>query len=218
MKKRLAELGIALALTFPLGALACCEKEGKAECHADQKHGKDGLGEMTPEKKEMMAKWMAYATPGAPHEIFKGMVGKWTYTSQWWEKSDGEPQKSKGTSTLKLILGGKFLQHEVKGKSMGMPFEGLGITGYDNIKKSYDTIWLDSMGTGVMHGIGSYDASTQTISDKGTASCPMSASGAMSFRSDWKVIDKNHMSYTMFGPGKEGKEFKQMELQFTRKK
>jgi hypothetical protein len=33
---------------------------------------------------------------------------------------------------------------------MGMPFEGLGYTGYDNVKKQYFGTWIDSMSTGIM--------------------------------------------------------------------
>lgn len=170
-----------------------------------------------PKKQEMMKKWQEYATPNENHKIFASMTGKWKYTSKWWEKADSKPEESKGTSTIKTIMGGRFLQHETKGKAMGQPFNGLGFTGYDNLKGKYDTIWFDSMGTGIMHGTGTYDASTKTIKDSGDYSCPMSDDKKREYRGEWKLIDKNTMSYTMFGPGHDDSdEFKQMEMTFKR--
>lgn len=50
---------------------------------------------------------------------------------------------------MKMILGGRFLQQEVNGEMMGMPMNGIGITGYDNLKKKYVGFWIDNMGTGM---------------------------------------------------------------------
>lgn len=168
-------------------------------------------------KQEMMKVWQEFATPGPQHKILASMVGKWKYTSKFWETSDAAPQESKGKSHMKLILGDRFLEHKIEGKVMGMKFEGLGITGYDNIKGKFETLWLDNMGTGIAHGIGNFDDKTQTLTDKGEMSCPMTKSKKREFRGEWKIIDKKNMIYSMFGPGKDGKDMKQMEMVFTRK-
>jgi hypothetical protein len=171
-----------------------------------------------PKKQEMMKKWMEYATPTAQHKIFENMTGNWKFTSKFWETADSKPHESTGTSKMKLILGGRFLEHQTKGKAMGMPFEGLGITGYDNLKGKYDTVWLDSMGTGMMHGTGTFDSKSQTLTDTGEYSCPESETKSREYRSEWKIIDKNNHVYAMWGAGTDGKEFKQMELVFKRAK
>jgi hypothetical protein len=170
-------------------------------------------------KQEMMKKWQAAATPGENHKMLAGMAGNWKYTSKWWDAADAKPAESTGTSKIKMIMGGRFLQHETKGKAMGMPFEGMGLTGYDNVKGKFDTIWLDNMGTGMMRGTGTFDSSTKTLKDSGEYSCPISDDKTREYRSEWKIVDKNNMTYTMWGPGLEdGKEFKQMEMIFTRAK
>ena len=43
-----------------------------------------------------------------------------------------------------------------------MPFEGMGIVGYDNLLKKFVSVWIDNMGTGLMPGTGTYDAATKT--------------------------------------------------------
>src|SRR5262245_21743468 len=60
-------------------------------------------------KKEMMQAWQKFATPGAGHKALADMVGKWKYTSKWWESADAKPEQSSGTSTIKWILGGRYL-------------------------------------------------------------------------------------------------------------
>lgn len=171
-----------------------------------------------PKKQEMMKQWKEYATPGAAHKIFGDAIGNWTYTSKYWEAANAKPEETTGTSKITTILGGRFMQNDVKGKAMGMPFEGMGLTGYDNLKQKYETVWLDTMGTGMMHGTATYDPATKTLTDVGTYSHPTMANKTLDYRSEWKMIDKNNMSYMMYGPGLDGsKEFKQMEMMLKRK-
>ena len=62
-------------------------------------------------KQEMMKAWQEYSTPGAPHKILAGLTGKWKYTSKMWQTAEGAPEESIGTSSMKMIMGGRFLQH-----------------------------------------------------------------------------------------------------------
>ncbi len=181
---------------------------------ADEKPATD------PKMQEMMSKMKEYSTPGEPHKTLASMAGSWTYTSKWWPTADAKPEESKGTSKIKMIMGGRYLQHETKGMAMGQPFEGMGLTAYDNIKKKYETIWLDNMGTGIALGSGDFDAATKTLVDNGQFSCPMTKDQTAEYRGEWKIVDKNNMIYSMFGKGiqDEGPEFKTMEMIFKRKK
>lgn len=170
-----------------------------------------------PKRAEMMKKFEEYAKPGAPHKLLEGMAGNWNYTSKMWESRTAKPEEAKGTSSFKMILGGRFLQQEIKGKAMGMPFDGVGLVGYDNMKKKYETTWMDSMSTGTMRGEGSFNESTKTLSDAGEYSCPIT-NKQRSYRSEWKITDKNNMTFAMFGPGMEDPaEFKMMEITYKRK-
>ncbi|HXH75990.1 MAG TPA: DUF1579 domain-containing protein [Bacteriovoracaceae bacterium] len=172
-----------------------------------------------PKKAEMMKKHMEYSTPGEEHKILADLAGNWNYTSRWWESPESKPEESKGSSKMKMILSGRFLQQDFKGKAMGQPFEGMGIIGYDKLKKEFNSIWLDSMGTGIMKAAGSYDQGTKTLSEKGQFTCPMNESGTAEYRAEWKMNDKNNTTYTMYSKGMtgEGPEFKTMEIIYKRK-
>jgi hypothetical protein len=190
------------------------EGHGKGAAKADAKMDP----KMDPKMAEMMKAWKEASTPGAPHDVLKPMAGKWKYVSKFWHTPDGKPEESSGTSTLKMILGGRYLQHETKGKAMGAPFEGLGFTGYNNVSKTYETTWMDNMSTATMHGTGSFDASAKTLTDTGEFACPMKNNKIVKYRAEWKIVDANNMSYSMFTPDDGGKEFKSMEMLFKRSK
>jgi hypothetical protein len=170
-----------------------------------------------PKRQEMMKKWMEYSTPKESHKALEPLVGSWKFTSKMWESAKAKPEESTGTSSMKMVLGGRFLHQEVKGQAMGQPFEGLGYVGYNNLEKRYETVWLDSMGTGMMRGTGSFDAKTKTLKDSGEYTCPFSADKTRDYKSEWKILDKNSLHYTMWGPDIDtGKEFKQMEIVYKR--
>ena len=46
------------------------------------------------------------------------------------------PTESVGTVERELMLGGRVLAEKVRSTYMNKPFEGYGLTGYDNVSKS----------------------------------------------------------------------------------
>lgn len=172
---------------------------------------------MDPKMMEMMKKYEEAGTPGAPHKVLSETVGNWKTTSQMWEKPDSQPMTSKGTAKFEMILGGRWLQQKFTGTAMGKPFQGIGMLGYDNVKGKYESHWFDSMSTASMDAEGDYDANTKTLKDKGSMSCPISADKTQEVRTEWQMVNKNKMVFSMYGSGPEaGPEFKMMEIVYTR--
>ncbi len=176
--------------------------------------------EMSAEEKakqdEMMAKWMEYATPNENHKALEQLVGNWDTSMKAWMPGKETAEESTGTSSVQWILGGRFIQQTFTGTHMGQPFEGIGITGYDNQKKKYQSTWIDNMGTGMMTATLNYDVATKTFAEEGSFSCPMKG-GDLNYRAAIKIIDETHYSYEMFTTDEEGKESKMMEIQYTKK-
>ena len=98
---------------------------------------------------------------------------------------------------------------------MGQPFEGYSLVGYDNAKKIFQSSWVDNMGTGIMHMEGKWDPQLKTINFTGTSVDP-STGKEMQVRETFKWIDDNTQLMEMFIQ-ENGKEFKNMEIKFTRK-
>lgn len=163
---------------------------------------------------DMIVTWQAYASPNDNHKILDPLVGTWSHIAKWWMTPDSQPDTSKGKNETKWEMGGRFLLTVVKSTSMGQPFEGMGLTGFDNGKQTYQTIWMDNMGTGMMIGEGTYDPGTKTLTDHGRFTDPFI--GQRSYRGVITFIDDDHHSYEMYVADKNGKEFRMMEILYAR--
>jgi hypothetical protein len=156
-----------------------------------------------------MQAMMTAMTPGEHHEHMKKLVGNYNYTIKMWMDPAAPPTESTGKRTAEMILGGRFLEEKFTGNFMGMPFEGIGLMGYDNINKQYVGTWMDNMSTGIMDMHGTCDSGTWNMTGESTD--PMTGK-KMTTRSVTKVVDDNTFTMEMFGPGADGKEVKMMEM------
>jgi len=164
----------------------------------------------------MMEAMMKAATPGAQHKALDGMVGSWDTKVTMWMMPGMDPMSSTGTSENHLIMGGRYLEQRYNGTVMGAPFEGLGYTGYDNVKKQYWGTWIDNMSTGMMLSTGTGgDAKVMTFT--GTMADPITGQD-QKVEEKITVVDADHHMMEMWGPGPDGKMFKTMEITYSRKK
>jgi hypothetical protein len=123
--------------------LVVCLAASLAPALAEHHEAPEGTPEMTPEMQEMFA----LAAPGPEHAFFKKLVGSWKTESKFWMDPSQPPMTTLGNASSQLIMGGRFLQSEFTGDFMGMPFEGLGIDGYDRVQEKFVSVWMDNMGT-----------------------------------------------------------------------
>jgi hypothetical protein len=169
-----------------------------------------------PSEEEMMDAMMKAGAPGENHKLLNTFAGNWSCAVKMWHAADAPAEESKGTATSKWIYGGRYLHQEFKGDFGGMPFEGSGVWGYDNVKKQFFTTWIDSMSTGHMLSTGKYDAASKTYTFQGTFSNPVTGKDEKA-RQVVKVIDDNKHVFEMHGNDmSNGKEFKMMEITYTR--
>src|SRR5438105_12602830 len=179
-----------------------------------------------PNQAEMMQQMMELSKLNENHKLLAGLDGTWTYTVKMWMNPDpnAKPQESKGTAVRKSMMDGRFFVMDVTGK-MEMPgpdgkpkemtFKGMGIEGYDNVKKKFVGTWVDNMGTGIMMSEGSYDPATKTFTYTGEYEAIPGMK--QKIREVMKIADKDHMSFEWY-EDRGGKEAKSMEISYTRKK
>jgi len=165
------------------------------------------------DQQDAMKKWMEYMTPGTVHQAFAKMVGNWKAIVTMYQAS-GEQNKSEGSATYEMVLGGRYLKSTFKGNMMGMPFEGMGLDGYDNATKDYISIWIDNMGTGIMYMKGKYDDDSKTIVYFGNVVNPITGKEEKN-KTVIKKTDDDHMLMTSYMFAGE-KEVKQMEIEYSR--
>lgn len=165
-----------------------------------------------------MKNWMAYMTPGEVHKMITSWNGTWNTEINSWMSPDAPPMKSNGRTVNKMVLGGRYQESIHTSNMMGMPFEGHGTLGYDNVKKEFESTWIDNMGTGIIKMTGAWDAATKSVTMKGKFIDPSSGKES-EMKEVFKVIDENTHMMEMYGPSsKDGKEMKMMEMKFTRTK
>lgn len=193
-------------------AQLCLASVGYASTDHDQAGSQSQS--MDAASQAMMESWQAYAAPNDNHQVLDPLVGTWSQVVKWWMSPDSQPETSKGTTETKWVMGGRYLQHMATGTSMGQPFEGMGFTGFDNGRQTYQTIWMDNMGTGMMIGEGTYDPGKKTLTDRGRFTDPMI--GQQSYRGVVTFIDDGHHSYEIYVADENGKEFRMMEIMYTR--
>jgi hypothetical protein len=167
----------------------------------------------SPEEAAMMDAMMKYATPGPEHQKLAKMAGTWKAVSQSYMMPGEKP--TEGETVAQSILGGRYLSDHLRGSWNGMPFEGHGITGYDNYKKEYFTVWFDNFGTGVLLGTGNFDAGGKVLTMHATYDDPMTGKKTKTRMVTTLVSDDKHL-WEMFTT-QDGKEQKVMDITYTRK-
>jgi len=214
MKNLLTILSAALLLT------ACEKGKTAAAAGSDKTDSTAASSEWKPVDSATAIKaWMEYSTPGEMQKMLAKSDGTWTGETTMWMENGAKPMMSKSEETNKMMFGGRYQITNHKGDFMGMPFEGMSIVGYDNSKKKFVSTWIDNMGTGIMNGEGDWNASTKSVEFKGKMTDPSRPGKDCDFREVFTFVDDNTQKLEMYGPdSKTGKEYKTMEIKYTRKK
>ena len=165
-----------------------------------------------------MARYRELSTPGPAHRRLDALAGNWSYRMKLWMNPDAPPQEFRGTSENRWILGGRQLQTRHHGRMMGNTFEGIGILGYDNVREEYHSVWMDNMATGLMTSTARFDESENSIHERGSYSCPMTGVREKRYRAVWHLGNGNRYVYAMYSYDDAGREFKSMEIEYTRRR
>ncbi len=200
MRKHRIATALATGLMAALGAGAQPPAEG-------------GTQGMSPE----MAAMMALASPGEHHKHLDHLAGTWETTGKSWMAPGAPPTEWKGASEAHWVLGGRYLASTYTGDFGGMPFEGHGLDGYDNLGKQYVSTWVDNMGTGVMYMQGQCSEGGKVHTLHSEMLDPMGGPKVKT-RSVTTMVGPDSYHTEMFVTDASGAETKVMELIGTRKK
>lgn len=178
---------------------------------------KDSAEKMDPKMAEMMKEAEALGAPGAAHKLLEPLVGEWTAEVQCWMTPGGPPTPSKGTAKTEWAMKGRFIKEEFKGEMLGQPFVGMMLTGYDNHKKQYNTIWVDDMSTAMLKSEGTADADGKVITFLTKMDCPMTGEKDMPIRQVMRIISADKHVFEMHETRAGKEERMTMEITYTRK-
>ncbi|MGH9367073.1 MAG: DUF1579 domain-containing protein [Thermoanaerobaculia bacterium] len=169
------------------------------------------------DEKAMMELYQKMATPGDAHQKLGATVGSWNVKNTMWMDPSKPAQVTEGSAESKWILDGRWIEQRYEGTFMGQPFTGIGYTGYDNYKKKYVSTWMDTASTALFKATGNFDVSGKVLTLTGKSD-DYTTGKEITMREKVTIVSSDEHIFEMWGPAPDGKEYKMMEIRYTRKK
>jgi Protein of unknown function (DUF1579) len=151
-----------------------------------------------------------FPKPGPEHEKMKELEGNWDAVM------DMAGQKSKATATYKSVCGGMWLASDFQGDFGGLKFEGRGLDGYDQQKKKYVGVWVDSLTSAPLHFEGDYDPKNKLMVMTGESLGPDGK--PQKCKNTTETKDKDHFTFKMHMVQPDGAEQLVFTIDYTRRK
>ena len=168
-----------------------------------------GLAQMSEQDQaKAMEAYMKAGAVTADHELLGYFAGRWNVASKMWAAPGAPPSESVNMSVGEMIMGGRYVRLAYKGEMMGQPFEGLQITGYDNMAKSHTMFWIDNSSTSFIILKGAYDAGKKTFTFAGSWDDPVG--GKTPVRMVIRIVSPDVYESEMYMGMPDGKEFMSM--------
>lgn len=153
---------------------------------------------LTDAQQQAMQALAEQAQPGPAHAELMKRAGDYTTTETYYAPGV-EPQQFTGTAKLKNILGGRFLEEENSGDSLGQPYAGLRLYGYNNGTKQYEAIWIYNGSTAFLVLDGTTEDNGKTVRYTGAFLGP--SGGRQILRVTITQQDADHFAVKLLGEG-----------------
>ena len=83
---------------------------------------------------------------------------------------------------------------------MGMPVNGIGYTGYDNMNKKYTMLWIDNSSTAMFLADGNFDQTGNVLTMYGKMDEPTTDEYGKNVRYVIRIIDHNKFVFEIHDP------------------
>lgn len=191
-----------LPLAFAVAALVACNAPQPAPEPMDEAAA--------------MMKMMELAAPGKQHQQLMSRAGDWTVAARMRMAPDAPWSDMEMKVKSQAALGGRWLISKVSGDMGGMPFDGLQIEGYNNLKQQYEAYWTDSMSTWFVSTAGQMDEQG-ALEMKGMMVDFVTPQGRP-YRSVTTFQDADHFRTVMYDTIPPAGDVEMMTLEFSRVK
>jgi len=108
------------------------------------------------------------AAPGPEHARLTALCGSWDVELTFWFKPGAPGLTTKGTSTIRSILGGLFIEEKIDGLLNGTPFTTLSWTGFNTSTHEYEATRIASTNTVRIAENGAWDEQARRFELKGS--------------------------------------------------
>jgi hypothetical protein len=189
------------------------EEKPKAQAKSDYQQ-KASNQNQPADKQEMMKKVEAAGTPGPAHKALQALAGNWKAEVKCWMDPAAPPEVTPGTAKASLTFNGRFLEEEFHGQMMGRPFTGKTLLGFDNIKQTFNSVWVSDNQTSMFVSEGKADGGNKVITLEGKANCPATGRRDIPMKSVFRIVSPDQHLFEMYD-GSKGNA-KTMEIIYTR--
>jgi hypothetical protein len=156
-----------------------------------------------------------HAAPADPeHARLIAMCGTWDVEMTFWLRPGGPGVATKGTSTIRPLFDGLFVEEKIEGALNGAPFTTLAWTGFNTATHQYEATRIATTNTMRIAETGSYDETAKQFELK--ADYPL-AGDTWHQRTVIRQMSADAMmaaSYLSFG---QVPEWKGVEIKYTRR-
>ena len=104
---------------------------------------------------------MISAQADPDHARLTAMAGTWDVELTFLFQPNTPPVKTKGTSTIRSILGGLFIEETIEGTLNGRPFTTMAWTGFNPETKQYEATRIASTNAARIAETGRFDPQTK---------------------------------------------------------
>jgi hypothetical protein len=101
------------------------------------------------------------AEPDPEHARLTAMCGTWDVELAFWFRPGGPGVKTTGTSTIRPLFDGLFVEEKIEGTLNGAPFTTLAWTGFNTATHRYEATRIASTNTIRIAETGAYDETTR---------------------------------------------------------
>jgi hypothetical protein len=178
-----------------------------------------------PDMMAGMKKWMASIKPNENHKWLEQFVGKWhTTTTMMGMDPNGKGIETHGTAEFRMANGGRILVQEAKGELMmpdqtmqmkKIPYEGMGMFGYDSYRHMYVGSWSDTTTTAILQMSGALDQSKKKLTFYGQMDEPMMDITARTVKYVFTIESDKKFTFSVYDLHA-GENFKPLEIVYER--
>lgn len=162
-------------------------------------------------------RWARHATPGKDHQLLEQMVGRWETVTTYRQEAGSPPVQARGRCARKWILDRRFVQEELDGGMLGLPFRGVGAYGYDAFERKYTSVWMDTTSTAITTYLGVYDEERKIVNFTGVYGDPWTGE-KRPVRGVTRLESPDRQVLELYMPKPGGGEFKMLEIEYRREK
>ena len=157
--------------------------------------------------------------PGPQHRRLDALVGEWDTAVKIWDGPQSKPFESEGHVSRRWILGGRFVEEWIEefDDSGDVIFQAAGLLGYDRLAGQYEYTNVYGGSTDTYRKVGRFDPTGNVLNLSGTF-----------VHFDSGIVVLNRLEIAIDGPdahtvteytrGEDGREIKEMEIRYQRRK